>query len=59
MSWRRVYTPIEIAWPPGPIPEPTSLHAFAQRGFFRIEHIEAIRAYVDEKGESFVGLHSL
>ena len=56
MSWPSVFTPIEIAWPPGRIPEPTSLHALAQRGFCRIEHIEAVRSHVDENGESFVGL---
>ena len=56
MSWPSVFTPIEIAWPPGRIPEPTNLHALAQRGFCRIEHIEAVRSHVDENGESFVRL---
>jgi hypothetical protein len=59
MSWPSVFTPIEIAWPPGLIPEPTNLHALAQRGFCRIEHIEAVRSHVDENGEPFVGLFSL
>jgi hypothetical protein len=46
-------------WPPGGIPEPTSLHALAQRGFCRIEHIDAVHSHVDENGEPFVGLFSL
>jgi hypothetical protein len=58
MSWPTVFTPIELAWPSGRIPEPTSLHALALRGFCRIEHIEAVRSHVDENGEPFVGLFS-
>jgi hypothetical protein len=59
MSWPSVFTPIEIAWLPSLIPEPTTLHALAQRGFCRIEHIEAVRSHVDEKGEPFVSLRFL
>jgi hypothetical protein len=49
LSWPVVSTPIEIAWPPGLIPGPTTLRALAQRGLCRIE---------DENGDPHVGLRS-
>jgi len=51
LSWPIVFTPIEVAWPPGHFQEPTTLHAMAQLGFCRIECIEALRSHVNESGE--------
>ena len=51
LSWPILFTPIEVAWPPGHFPEPTTLHAMAQLGFCRIECIEALRSHVNESGE--------
>jgi hypothetical protein len=58
LSWPSVFTPFEVAWPPGLIKEPTSLHALTQRSLCRIECIEAVSSHVDESGEPLVGLRS-
>jgi hypothetical protein len=60
LSWPSVFTPIEIAWPPGLVQGPTTLHAMTtQRSLCRIENIEALRSHVSESGERFVGLSSV
>jgi hypothetical protein len=60
LSWPIVFTPIEIAWPPGLIQGPTTLHAMAtEQRLCRIENIEALRSHLSEGGEPFVGLSSM
>ena len=56
LSWPSVFTPIQVAWPPRLVQEPTTLHAMAQQGLCGLEHIEAINSHVDENGGPLVSL---
>jgi hypothetical protein len=56
LSWPSAFAPIEIAWPPGLIKGATTLHDMAQKGFCRIEGIEALRIRIDGNGELSAGL---
>jgi hypothetical protein len=56
LSWPSVFTPLQVAWPPGHVQEPTTLHAMAQQGLCRIENIEAVNSHVDEDGGPLVSL---
>jgi hypothetical protein len=56
LIWPSVFTPVRVAWPPGLVQEPTTLHAMAQRGLCRIENIDAVLSRVDEYGEPLVSL---
>lgn len=56
LSWPSAFAPIEVAWPPGLIKGPTNLYNMAQKGFCRIEDIEALRLQIDGSGEPFAGL---
>jgi hypothetical protein len=56
LSWPSVFTPIQVAWPPGHVQEPTTLHAMAQQGLCGIEHIDAVNSHVGENGELLVSL---
>ena len=57
LAWPSAFAPIEIAWPPELIKGPTSLHDMAQKGFCRIEGIQALRSRIDESGELLTGLY--
>jgi S1-C subfamily serine protease len=56
LAWPCIFTPVEVAWPPGLINGPTNLHSMAQLGLCRIECIEALSSHVDENGEPLVSL---
>jgi hypothetical protein len=57
LCWPSVFTPVEVAWPPGLIQsQPTTLHAMTQQRLCQIEGIEALSSYVREDGEMMVGL---
>jgi hypothetical protein len=55
LVWPCIFTPVEVAWPPGLVSGPTSLAAMAELGLCRIERIEALHPDVNEGGE-LVGL---
>lgn len=50
------FAPLRVAWPPGLVDQPATLHDLARRGLCNVHGLELVQSHVAENGEPLVSL---
>jgi hypothetical protein len=56
LAWPCLFSPLQIAWPPGLVNEPATLHDLARRGLCDIVGLDLVQSHATEEGTPLVSL---